>query len=117
MTDIAPGGPTDLVRRLYVAENARDWAGAAMLVHPDIRSTTWPSGRTVIGVRDYLAALEEAYQGRDEPLRVLAIAEDTCKATVFAELEVAGKRSIDVFHLVDGLIHQERSYLCEGYGG
>lgn len=115
--DIAPGGPADLVRRLYAAENARDWEGVAMVAHPDIRWTTWPSGRTVEGREDYVAALESMYRGRDTTLRVLAIAEDTTRATVFAELEIEGKRSVNVFHLVDGLVHQEREYLGEGYGG
>ena len=58
-------GFEQLLGRFFAAENARDWAAYASLLHPGVEWTLVDDGaeRRIVGREDYLAAIAAAYDG------------------------------------------------------
>lgn len=104
-----------VVTSFYAAENDRDWDTIRRYVAEDIVSRSYPSGDQVRGRDDYLAGMQAMYEGRSSTFEVHAISADPSTATVFAELSIESKWSVNVFELRDGQIFSEREYLGEGY--
>lgn len=104
-----------IVRSFYTAENNRDWDTIRGYVAEDIVSRSYPSGSQVRGRDDYLAGMQDMYEGRSSTFDVQAMGADPSTAIVFAELTIESKRSVNVFELRDGQIVSEREYLGEGY--
>ena len=59
--------------------------------------------------------LEKFYSTKNSMFKVISIAIDEERDTVIAELEMDGKRSVDIFEFQQGKIFREREYYDDLY--
>lgn len=106
-----PADATDVVDRLFAAENRRDWEVFRALLHPQVE---W----TIIGPTDAVIRGRDAYMQRIEAVYAAApAARFTVRRSLnnFAGLVVtelmdnAGDISVDVFYVRDGVVVREWS--------
>lgn len=107
--------PSWVIERFFDAENRRAFDEILPLVHDSVVCQTWPGGTPVAGRAAFMSALQEMYRDRDATFSVVAMASDPERGVVFAEVEIEGKTSVDVFEVVDGKVVAEREYLGAGY--
>jgi ketosteroid isomerase-like protein len=98
--------------KFFEAENRRDWETYEGFLSPDVEWVCYDRPhRTVIkGRTNYLVAMKNAYKGRDSTFRIINLAVDEQSEIAMAELEIDGRRSVDIFEFKDGFIHREREY-------
>ena len=110
-----PGdGLERLLERFFAAENARDWATYARLLHPGVEWTLVDDGaeRRIVGREDYLAAIAAAYDGTGTTFSCLDMTVDRERGRVATLLvNDDGERSLDVFDVEGGLIRREWEFL------
>ena len=80
-----------LVRSLYELYQARDWSGAAALLHPEARLRMPATGEELVG-REQVIALQRDYPEPWGELRVLRVVSDP--VVTVAEIEIAGPRGL-----------------------
>ena len=78
----------ELVRSLYDSYQARDWAAAALLLHPDVRLQLPATAETLEG-RDAVIGLQERYPEPWGDLTVLRVLGDL--DTAAAEVEIVAE--------------------------
>ena len=103
-----------LLERFFAAENARDWAAYASLLHPGVEWTLVDDGaeRRIVGREDYLAAIAAAYDGTGTVFSCLDMTVDRGRCRVVTLLvNDDGERSLDVFDVEGGLIRREWEFL------
>jgi hypothetical protein len=76
-----------LVADLYERYQARDWSGAAALLHPEVRLDMPATGERLVG-REQVIALQERYPEPWGDLEVLRVLRDESSAGAAAEIEV-----------------------------
>ena len=95
-----------LARALYERYQARDWSGAAALLHPDARVRMPATEEHLVG-REEVIALQRDYPEPWGELRVLRVVGDV--ATAVAEVEIAGPagvfRCVAFWTLHEELLH------------
>jgi ketosteroid isomerase-like protein len=100
-----------LVRRLYEAYDARDWAAAAALLHEHAVVEMPATGERLAG-REGVVAFQRAYPEPWGDLRVLRVVEDGAGAA--AEVEVvapdAAFRLAAFWRCADGLLREGVEY-------
>ena len=110
-----PGdGLERLLERFFAAENARDWATYASLLHPGVEWVLVDDGaeRRIVGREDYLAAIVAAYDGAGAVFSCLDMTVDRGRGRVATLLvDDDGERCLDVFDVEDGLIRREWEFL------
>jgi len=103
----------ETLRRLFVAENARDWETLASLLDPDVTWQLIADETTLIrGRNQYLARLQAAYEARPSARFEVVNSRDTGRGRVLCELvDDLGAASIEVFDIRDGLVFREWEFL------
>ncbi len=98
--------------KFFEAENRRDWETYEGFLSPDVEWVCYDRlHRTVIkGKSNYLVAMKKAYKGRNSIFRIINLAIDEQSQIAMAELEIEGRRSVDIFEFKDGFICREREY-------
>ena len=110
------GSPADVVRGLWEAMQARDWAGAAELVDEDV-VVEWPVSRErMTGRENYIAVNHEYPEGWE--IRVLRVISDGDQAA--SEVEVVHKtmgvfRAASFWTVAEGRISRGTEYWT-GFG-
>ncbi|MEO7421148.1 MAG: DUF429 domain-containing protein [Ornithinibacter sp.] len=102
------------LRRLFEAENARDWAICADLIHPDVMWTLAGDGdpQLVQGRAAYLARLAAAYLGSQRQFQCIEVTRSQDgRRIVTVLLDTEGRRSVDVFEIEDGVVRREWEFL------
>ncbi|MEO5608785.1 MAG: DUF429 domain-containing protein [Ornithinibacter sp.] len=102
------------LRRLFDAENAREWAVCADLLHPDVTWTRAGDGdpEQVQGRTSYLARLAAAYVGSRRQFQCIEVTRSQDgRRIVTVLLDSEGRRSVDVFEIEDGLVRREWEFL------
>ena len=108
------GGLERLLERFFAAENARDWAAYASLLHPGVEWVLVDDGaeRRIVGREDYLAAIAAAYDGAGTVFSCLDMTVDRGRGRVVTLLvDDDGERCLDVFDVEGGLIRREWEFL------
>ena len=82
-----------LVADLYERYQARDWPGAAALLHPDARLDMPATGERLVG-REQVIALQERYPEPWGDLEVLRVLDDDSSDSAAAEIEVAAPAAV-----------------------
>ena len=104
--------PSDAVRKFWAAIAARDWAGMADLLHPDV-VVEWPaSGERIVG-RDNVVAVNREYpEGwAIDVLRVIGTDDDVAVSEVEVPHQGLGVfRAASFWTVRDGLIVSGREY-------
>ncbi len=103
-----------VLQRLFAAENARDWAAVADLVHPEVEWTVVGDDgeRVVTGREPYLDALAAAYDGSEAQFRCVEVTRsEGDRRTVTQLVDTDGRRSLEVFELEGGLVRREWEFL------
>lgn len=100
------------LRRLFAAENGRDWAAFATLLDPDV---VWhlhgDRSETVEGREAYLRRIETAYRGRPAASFTVERYRSSGWGRVLVELvDTRGEVSVEVFLLRDGLVLEEHEF-------
>ena len=97
-----------LVRNLYESYQARDWAEAARLLHPEAELSMPATAERLVG-RDALLALQVDYPEPWGELAVLRVVSDESGPTAVAEIEIVGPaetfRCAAFWQVSDGLLH------------
>ena len=98
--------------KFFEAENRRDWKTYEGFLSPDVEWICYdrPHRSVIRGRSNYLVAMKKAYQDRDSTFKIINLLVDEESKVAIAELEMGGRRSVDVFEFKDGLIHREREY-------
>ncbi len=102
------------LRRLFDAENARDWESVAEVLHPEVEWTLVGDDgpRVVRGRAAYVEALATAYAGSDRSFRCVESTRSRDGARVVTMLlDSEGARSMDVFELAGGRVRREWEFL------
>ncbi len=101
----------DLTRTLYERYQARDWSGAAELLHPQAQVRMPATEERLVG-REQVLALQRAYPEPWGELRVLRVVCDV--ATAVAEVEITGVqgvfRCVAFWTIHEGLLHDGVEY-------
>lgn len=107
----------DELLNFFAAENARDWDTYSHFLHPDVEWTCFgsPKRNVVSGREEYISAMRQAYGASSAAFTVEHLVADEEKGVVIAELEIQGRRSVDIFEFHDGLIYREREYFDDIY--
>lgn len=104
--------PLELVRALYESYQARDWAAAADVLHPDAQ-LRMPATAEVHDGRDAIMALQEHYPEPWGDLSVLRLVGDDGDTAV-AEIEIVGPsevfRCAAFWEVRDGRLHRGVEY-------
>lgn len=102
----------DVVTRFLEAENRRDWTAYRSFLADDVAWTLMGSGRRVVrGINEYMATIRAFYeQNPDATFTIERLVVDEPTGVAFAELDMAGRKSIDVFETRAGRIAVEREY-------
>lgn len=102
----------DVVTAFLQAENRRDWPAYRSFLADDVEWTLMGSGRRVVrGINEYMATIRAFYeQNPDATFTVERLVVDEPTGIAFAELDMAGRKSIDVFEIRAGRIAVEREY-------
>lgn len=100
-----------LARALYERYQARDWSGAAALLHPDAQVRMPATEERLVG-REQVIALQRDYPEPWGELRVLRV---VCEAaTAVAEVEIAGVggvfRCVAFWTVHEDLLHRGVEY-------
>ena len=103
----------ETLRRLFAAENTRDWDAIAQLLHPRV---TWlvVGDRTSLieGRDDYVARLEAAYADRPTACFEVVRWRDSGRGRVLCELvDEEGAMSVEVFDVENCLVVREWEFL------
>lgn len=85
--------PEQLVRGLYERYQARDWPGAAALLHPDAQLDMPATGERLVG-RDEVIRLQENYPEPWGDLAVLRVVPEGGGHTAVAELEIVAAAGV-----------------------
>ena len=103
----------DVIRRLFIAENARDWDTLAGLLDPDVTWQLIADETTVIKGRDkYFARLKAAYEARPSAQFEVVNWRDTGRGRILCELmDDLGEASVEVFDVRDGLVIREWEFV------
>lgn len=107
----------DKLLNFFAAENTRDWETYSLFLHPDVEWTCFgtPERNVVSGREDYITAMRQAYGDSSATFTVEHLVADEEAGVIVAELEIQGRRSVDIFELRDGLIYREREYFDDIY--
>jgi len=103
----------DTVRRLFIAENARDWNTLAGLLDTDVTWQLNADETTVIkGRNKYLDRLQAAYEARPSTQFEVVSWRDTGRGRILCELmDDLGEASVEVFDVRDGLVIREWEFI------
>lgn len=102
----------EVVTAFLQAENRRDWGLYRSLLADDIEWT--PMGdqpRVVRGAEKYMLTIRSFYEKEPQAsFQIVQLVVDEEEGIAFAELDMGGRRSVDVFAVRDGRIALEREY-------
>lgn len=106
------GSVREVVTTFLEAENRRDWKLYRSLLADDVEWTLMrPSPQIVSGVDDYMSTIRSFYEEHPRAsFYVVELVVDEEGGVAFAELDMAGRRSVDVFVVRAGRITVEREY-------
>lgn len=117
MTDESVWRPLDssvreVVTAFLRAENERDWDRYRSLLADDVEWTLMrPSPRVVHGAEEYMSTIQSFYEKDPKAsFQIVQVVVDEEQGVAFAELDMAGRRSVDVFAVRGGRIALEREY-------
>ncbi len=106
-------GMTEVLDRLFSAENERDWDAFRSLLHPQVEWTLIGPKTTVIRGRDaYMRRIEDAYTSAPEVrFAVHRSLRNEAGLIVTELLDNEGNVSVDVFDVRGGLVIREWEFL------
>ncbi|MGB3186171.1 MAG: nuclear transport factor 2 family protein [Ornithinimicrobium sp.] len=109
---------TEVLDRLFAAENDRDWRTLETLLHPQIEWTLVGPITTIIRGREaYLKRLKEAYDNTPDAHFELQRSQSNGAGLVVTELlDNRGDVSVDVFDVRDGQVVREWEFLLGDSG-
>jgi ketosteroid isomerase-like protein len=103
----------ETLRRLFAAENTRDWDAVAQLLHPRVTWILVGDRTSSIEGRDaYLARIEAAYADRPTARFEVARWRGSGRGRILCELvDDEGAVSVEVFDVKNGLVVREWEFL------
>ena len=107
----------ETIEAFFHAENRRDWSTYEALVDPEVEAVSFgPPGReSVRGRVQFVEEVKRAYGDRPSTFTVVHLLTDERQNLAIAEIEIEGRRSVDVFELRHGRIWREREYFDDAY--
>lgn len=104
---------TEILVRLFAAENERDWAAFRALLHPQVEWTLVGATTTTIRGRDaYMRRIEDAYASAPGAwFSVHRWLHNEAGLIVTELIDNEGNVSIDVFDVRDGRVLREWEFL------
>lgn len=105
--------PDETLRRLFVAENNRDWMTLAGLLDPEVSWQLVSDATTVIKGRDeYVARPRAVYEARPAARFEVVRERANGRGRVLCELiDDLGVTSIEVFDIRNGLVFREWEFV------
>lgn len=106
------GSVRELVTAFLQAENHRDWDVYRSLLADNVEWTLMgPQPRVVSGAEEYMSTIRSFYEkDLQASFEIVELVVDEEKGLAFAELDMAGRRSVNVFMVRGGRIALEREY-------
>jgi hypothetical protein len=105
-----------ILTKFFEAKNRREWTEYMKYLSEEGEWTFFTSkGRRIVkGKKNYIETMKKIYEYNKSRFTVISITSND-KEMVMAELEMEGRRALDVFEFRNGLIYSEREYYDDNY--
>jgi ketosteroid isomerase-like protein len=103
--------PVEVVEQLMERIEARDWAGTAALLHPDVVVEWVATGETFRGASTFVSVQSEYPEGWNvHPIRFVAAGRVVVSEIDVPQVGVGLFRAVSIWEVEDGLIVSGREY-------